>query len=285
MSSKISADISYVNADVEIHLEYDSKNREFYFTVPLADSHEFAIVKPGLSDAFALLDVAALHPSTPHADSVTVSDTAYRVLAKALADGFALDDSALIDKDYTGTKGNVATMSDILGLSYGHVVADSYSMSDVVAQVWSYARNFTDAIVLTDTEVNPLGTLIFNTDMLNASNSQFLIYKGNDQVDTFGISDTAALTPGKNFTDAFTFSDTDNYSLGKGASDSIGCTDEIFLSLATYTDSLSLSEVLADHFSKNSSDTATVSDTDGFSLSHVTGGVLNAVPLNTVRLN
>ena len=111
----------------------------------------------------------------------------------------------------------------------------------------------------------------------------FSVYKGNDQVDTFGISDTAALTPGKNFTDAFTFSDTNNYSLGKGASDSIGCTDEIFMSLATYYDSLSLSEVLADHFSKNSSDTATVSDT--INLSRVTGGVLNAVPLNTVRLN
>ena len=285
MSSKISADISYVNADVEIVLEYDSKNREFYFSVPLADSHEFAIVKPALSDVFALLDVADVHPLKSPSDSVTVSDAAYRVLTKALADGFALDDSALIDKDYIGTKGNVATMSDILGLSYGHAAADSYSMSDVVAQVWSYVRNFTDAVVLTDTEVNPLGTLILNTSMLNASNSQFAVYRGNDQVDFFGISDTAALTPGKNFTDAFTFSDTDNYSLGKGASDSIGCTDAIFMSLATYYDSLSLSEVPANHFSKNSSDTATVSDIDGFSLSHVTGGVLNAVPLNTVRLN
>ena len=102
MSSKISADISYVNADVEIHLEYDSKNREFYFTIPLADSHEFAIVKPALSDVFALLDSAALHPLKLPSDSVTVSDTAYRVLTKAIADGFALDDSALIDKDYIG---------------------------------------------------------------------------------------------------------------------------------------------------------------------------------------
>ena len=283
--SNAEVEIDYVNASTDIFLDYDSKNREFYFSVPLADSHEFAIVKPGISDVFALLDVADVHPLKSPSDSVTVSDAAYRVLTKALADGFALDDSALIDKDYIGTKGNVATMLDVLGLSYGHVVADSYSMSDVLVQVWSYARNFTDAIVLTDTEVNPLGTLVLNTSMLNASNSQFAVYKGNDQVDTLGISDTTALTPGKNFTDAFTFSDTDNYSLGKGASDSIGCTDAIFMSLATYTDSLSLSEVLANHFSKNSSDTATVSDIDGFSLSHVTGGVLNAVPLNTVRLN
>ena len=285
MSSKISADISYVNADVEIVLEYDSKNREFYFSVPLADSHEFAIVKPALSDVFTILEALALHPLKSPSDSVTVSDTAYRVLTKAIADGFAVDDGVLIDKDYTGTKGNVATMLDILGLSYEHPVADSYSMSDVVAQTWDYVRNFNDPIVLTDSETNPLGTFILNTSILNASNSQFALTKGNDQVDVLGISDITALTPGKNLTDAFTFSDADNYSLGKGASDSIGCTDSIFLSLANYYDSLSLSEVLADHFSKNSSDTATVSDT--INLSHNSGAILNGagVSLNTLLLN
>ena len=282
---KADTTVDYIDPSVDIFLDYDSKNREFYFTVSLAEAHEFVIVKPALSDAFTLSDVLALQPLKLPSDSVTVSDAAYRVLTKALADGFAVDDGVLIDKDYTGTKGNVATMSDILGLSYGDVVADSYSMSDVVAQVWNYVRTFNDPIVLTDSERNPLGTLILNTGMLNASNSQFSVYKGNDQVDTFGISDTAALTPGKNFTDAFTFSDTDNYSLGKGASDSISCTDYLYIDFKTLTDSLSLSEVLANHFSKNSSDTATVSDT--INLSYITGGVLNAsgVQLNNTTLN
>ena len=237
MSSKISADISYVSADVEIHLDYDSKNREFYFTVPLADSHEFVIVKPALSDAFALLDVADVHPLKSPSDSVTVSDAAYRVLTKALADGFALDDSAFVsDKEYIRTKGNVATISDILGLSYGHVAADSYGMSDEVVQACSYVRTFNDPIVLTDSERNPLGTFILNTSPLNASDSQFALTKGNDQVDTLGP-----------FSDAIAFT---------------------FISLTS--DSII-------------EDTATVSDT--INLSRVTGGVLNAVPLNTMRLN
>ena len=102
IGSNAEAEVDYVNASVDILLDYDSKNREFYFSVPLADSHEFAIVKPALSDVFALLDSAALHPLKLPSDSVTVSDTAYRVLTKAIADGFALDDSALIDKDYIG---------------------------------------------------------------------------------------------------------------------------------------------------------------------------------------
>jgi hypothetical protein len=289
MSSKISADISYVNADVEIVLEYDSKNREFYFSVPLADSHEFAIVKPALSDVFALLDVAAVHPLKSPSDSVTVSDTAYRVLAKALADGFALDDSALIDKDYIGTKGNVATMSDILGLLYGHPVADSYSMSDVVTQTWGYVRTFNDSIILIDSESNPLGTFVLNTSPLNASDSRFELLKGNDQADTLGpVSDAIALTPGKNFTDAFIFSDTDSYNLGKGLSDSIGCTDYLYIDFKTLTDSLSLSDTFVSHFYDNTEivdNIATI--TDSINLSLISGGVLNAsgVQLNNTTLN
>ena len=289
MSSKISADVSYINADVEIVLDYDSKNREFYFSVPLADSHEFAIVKPALSDVFALLDVAAVHPSKVPSDSVTVSDTAYRVLTKAIADGFALDDSALIDKDYIGTKGNLATMSDILGLLYEHPVADSFGMGDVVAQAWDYARTFNDSIILTDSESNPLGTFVLNTSTLNASDSQFALTKGNDQADALGpISDAIALTPGKNFTDSFIFSDAHSYSLGKGLGDTIGLTDYLYIDFKTLTDSLSLSDTLVNHFYDNTTiadNITTVSDS--INVSHITGGVFNAagVPLNNMTLN
>jgi hypothetical protein len=236
--SNAEAEIDYVNASTDIFLDYDSKNREFYFSVPLADAHATVIVKPGLSDAFALLDSADVHPLKSPSDSVTVSDAAYRVLTKALADGFALDDGVLTDKDYIRTKGNVATMSDVLGLSYGHVVADSYSMSDVFVQVCSYVRTFNDPIVLTDSERNPLGTFILNTSPLNASDSQFALTKGNDQVDTLGP-----------FSDAIAFT---------------------FISLTS--DSII-------------EDMATVSDT--INLSHVSGGVLNAVgvSLNNVTLN
>jgi len=289
MSSKIFADVSYINANAEILLDYDSKNREFYFSVPLADAHAFAIVKPGLSDVFALLDSVDVHPLKSPSDSVTVSDAAYRVLTKALADGFALDDSTLIDKDYIGTKGNVATMSDILGLLYGHPVADSCSMSDVVAQAWDYVRTFNDSIVLVDSESNPLGTFVLNTSPLNASDSQFELYKGNDQVDVLGpISEAIALTPGKNVTDAFTFSDTNSYSLGKGLSDTISFTDYLYIDFKTLTDSLSLSDTFVSHYYDNTTivdNAATVSDS--IDLTKISGGVLNAsgVQLNNTILN
>ena len=180
-------------------------------------------------------------------------------------------------------------MSDVLGLLYEHPVADSYSMSDVLVQVWTYVRNFNDTISLVDFESNPLGTHLLNTRILNTSNSQFELLKGNDQADTLGpISELIALASGKNFTDAFTFSDTDEYSLGKGLSDTIGCTDYLYIDFKTLTDSLSLADTLVYHYYDNTTiadNVATVSDS--ISLSYVTGGVLNAtgVPLNNMTLN
>ena len=283
------AEVHSARIAAEVVLDYDSKNREFNLTIPLADAHTAVITKPAISDVFALLDVAALHPSKTPGYSVTVSDTAYREIDKAIADGFALDDSALIDKDYVGTKGNVATISDILGLLYEHPVADSYSMSDVVAQAWDYVRNFNDSIAIGDVEFNPLGTHLLNTRTLNTSNSQFELLKGNDQADTLGpVSDAIALTPGKNSTDAFTFSDTDDYSLGKGLSDTLGLTDYLYIDFKTLTETMSLADTMVYHYYDNTTildNVATVSDS--INLSHVSGGVLNAtgVPLNNMTLN
>jgi len=283
------AEVHSARAAAEVLLDYDSKNREFNLTIPLADSHTAVITKPAISDVFALLDVTALHPSKTPAYSVTISDTASSVIDKAIADGFALDDSALIDKDYIGTKGNVTTITDILGLLYEHPVADSYSMSDVVAQAWDYVRNFNDTISLGDIEFNPLGTFVLNTRGLNASNSLFELLKGNDQADTLGpLSDAITLTPGKNFTDAFTFSDTDDYSLGKELSDTIGCTDYLYIDFKTLTETISLADTLVYHYYDNTTiadNVATVSDS--LNLSRISGGVLNAtgVPLNNVTLN
>ena len=180
-------------------------------------------------------------------------------------------------------------VSDILGLLYQHPVADSYTMSDVVAQVWNYVRNFNDAILLGDVEFNPLGTHELNSRTLNTANSQFELLKGNDQVDVFGpLSDIIALTPGKNVTDAFTFSDTDDYSIGKGISDTIGLTDYLYIDFKTLTDSLSLVDTLAYQYYDDIGivdNVATVSDS--INVSHNSGGLLGAqgIPLNSVLLN
>ena len=254
------------------------------------------VVQQPKADSASITDISGVHPTLYKTESVSIGDVYSRVLAKHLTDAFTLDDATLVDKDYTGTKGNVATMSDIMGLSAQPAISDSIGFSDVLEQAWAYNRFFTDQIVLTDVENNPIGQQILNTTQFNPGNSQFQLYRGNDQVDTLGISDVAAVTPSKLFADtlsllASAFSDTDNYSLDKGIADPLGVTDVftytgIFFYTRDYNDALSVSEVLGSHFYKSlteSVDTINISDT--INVRRVTGGVMNMIPLNRVNLN
>lgn len=225
------------------------------------------------SDSVTPTEVFGVGATLIKVDSATISEVYANSFNKYVTDGIALDDAALVDKNYYGNKGNVATMSDELAISYG------------------FARYFNDAIVLTDVENNPVGTGLLNTSILNPGNSQFSLYRGNDQVDTFGISDVASIGPSKVFVDnlsllASAFSDTSYYGLGKNPSDLVSLTDSIWLSLKTFTDTATIAEVLANNFSKSldeSDDIIDISDT--MSLIRVTGGVMNAIPLNRVLFN
>ena len=225
------------------------------------------------SDSVTPTEVFGVASTVIKVDSATISEVYVNSFNKYVTDGIALDDAALVDKNYYGNKGNVATMSDELAISYG------------------FARYFNDAIVLTDVENNPVGTGLLNTSILNPGNSQFSLYRGNDQVDSFGISDVASIGPSKVFADnlsllASAFSDTNYYGLGKGAIDSVSLTDLIWLSLKTFTDTTNVSDIATNNFSKTldeSSDIINISDT--INLARVTGGVMNAIPLNRVQLN
>jgi hypothetical protein len=66
------------------------------------------------------------------ADSVSFNDSTVSEIAKVVTDAFALDDSALIDKDYFGSKGNVCTVSDIISFAFiwNRTLAHSFSFSD-----------------------------------------------------------------------------------------------------------------------------------------------------------
>jgi hypothetical protein len=65
-------------------------------------------------------------------DSVSFNDSTVSEIAKVVTDAFALDDSALIDKDYFGSKGNVCTVSDIISFAFiwNRTLAHSFSFSD-----------------------------------------------------------------------------------------------------------------------------------------------------------
>jgi hypothetical protein len=218
------------------------------------------------SDSASITDVSDVYSTLYKSDSVSIGDTYSRVLAKYLTDAFTLDDAALVDKDYTGTKGNVATMSDIMGLSAQPAISDSIGFSDVLEQVWTYHRFFTDQIVLTDVQTNPIGQQLLNTTRLNPGNSQFQLYRGNDQVDTFGISDVASIGPGKVFTDTLSqspsaFSDYDIFNLVKGVNETLPLLDALSLvSSFLHTDTFTIADLAGIGIYKNFTDGFAVDD-------------------------
>jgi len=240
-------------------------------------------------------------------DSVTASDIIGLFYSKQLADAIALDDAVVLPSSVL-TKGNVATMSDVMSLShdFGRFFTDSVSlddtvilpdgifskgnvvaMSDLLSISYGYGRAFNDTIVLSDVETNPIGTNRLNTRQLNTGNSNFLLTKGNDAVDNFGVTDVASVGPGKNLADSFTFgTDTNYYGVGKGVPETINLTEELYFSLKTPMDTINIAEVAANNFSKllnESADIINISDT--INLVRVTGGVMNMIPLNRVQLN
>jgi len=283
-------------------------NRSFTDGVALDD---FASIPNGIlaknNVAFASDELGMNFIRPGLTDSVTASDIIGLFYSKQLADAIALDDSVVLPSSLI-TKGNVATMSDVMALShdFGRFFNDSVSlddtvvlpngiltkgnvatMSDLLSMSFGYGRVFTDTIVLSDVENNPVGTNILNTVKLNTGNSNFLLTKGNDAVDFLGISDVASVGPGKNLADSFTFgTDTNYYGVGKGVPETINLTEELYFSLKTPMDTINIAEVLANNFSKSLNESADIMNiSDTINLVRVTGGVMNMIPLNRVQLN
>ena len=73
-----------------------------------------------LVDGINLPDVLTLLNNKEFADSISFTDTQGFTHSKSLTDSFALDDAALVNKNYTGNKGNVFSVSDQISISRTH---------------------------------------------------------------------------------------------------------------------------------------------------------------------
>ena len=298
---KVEAQTTYQHSNATgIWVDPDTNNRFVYDSLPLGDVL-FNVMTKDLVDVATILELAAIDytkPATP--DLLSVADNFIKVITydRYVNDAFALDDASLIDKDYYGSKGNVANMLDVMGVSYDkHFTADTYTIGDVVEVVTSYVKTFNDSISLIDTGLSPLNTFVLNTRQLNAGNLAFHVYRGNDQVDILGIADLPAVAAGKQFTDSLSslasaFSDTDSYSLGKGIpDDTIGCTDVftytgIFYYSKDFSNTVGIDDDYTNSLTKNLQESADIFNlSDTINVQRVTGGVLNAAPLNRVNFN
>ena len=122
-----------VKADSVSFTELINLNRGLNKTdsISFSDTY-YATLSKIVTDSMTMTEVVGIGTGIPIAESFSISDSIISEINKVIADAFTLDDSALIDKDYYGTKGNICTVSDVIALAITWVrgYSDSISTSD-----------------------------------------------------------------------------------------------------------------------------------------------------------
>ena len=89
----------------------------------------YAALNKIVTDSMTMTEVVGIGTGIPITESFLISDSIISEINKVITDAFTLDDSALIDKDYYGNKGNVFTVSDVIALALIYVRGFSNSIS------------------------------------------------------------------------------------------------------------------------------------------------------------
>ena len=139
-----------------------------------------------------------------HTETVLLSDVVGVLTAKnavnyvrAFSDGFTLDDLFVGADTFQRTTNNVANLSDVIGFSAGKNLADSFSMSEALAQ--TFAKAIADDATLSEV---------------------LTILNGKGLSDSISFTDTQGFAHSKSLNDGFTLDDAalvnKNYSGNKG---------------------------------------------------------------------
>ena len=255
-------------------------------TLPLSETAELGVTKPftdiatvsevnatsvgkNVTDLVTFSDTSTLVSQLGKLETLTVIDTPVRSLSKAVADAFALDDTALVDKDYFGNKGNVVGVSDVFTavFAYNRAYADNVTFSEVTGKAVS--KDFYDTINIFDNSVlhGGLNSTALNSQALNSKTNQ---YTGASAINVnTGVADTEALALteitllgiSKGLTDSAGIVDISTLHIrtNKGELLSVGDTTNTDLS-KTKAESLSLSDIPRKGYAKTLSNTYNIND-------------------------
>jgi hypothetical protein len=89
----------------------------------------YAALNKIVTDSMTMTEVVGIGTGIPITESFLFNDSIITGINKVITDAFTLDDSALIDKNYYGNKGNVFTVSDVIALALIYVRGFSNSIS------------------------------------------------------------------------------------------------------------------------------------------------------------
>jgi hypothetical protein len=267
-------------------LSYDA-SKDLIDGIALVELVGFVLNHP-VEDSYTVSDTNTVFSSLGKSDSIGFSDTYIRNIMKGLSDGFALDDSAQVNKDTSATKGNVFGFSDVfsrsvsfnraytenIGLSevlvtsmvFNRAYADSYSVSDV-SNV-HLTKIFTDNFTVFDDFITPINTFLLNEGVLNEGEDRTTLNVDLNRPESLILNEIIGLTHSKNETDLATLIDDFGLQLEK-----------------TFTDAFTLddSALIDKNYFGNKGNVVGV--TDQVTVDYYYGGLLGQRPLNTISLN
>ena len=260
--------------------------RAFVDNTNLSDTTNISAQK-AIADNTLFSDTTLLSPSKGVDETLLLSEVRGMQLSKALTDAFALDDAALINKNYSGNKGNIFGVSDVFDRSVMYArsfqetvstsdtnkviftagKSDSVSISDILEFNTEYNRNFTDTAVLDSVSLLALGKAF--TDTINSVTDVYAITQMKNPSDTIDFTDSTRATIEKDVIDGIGLDDSTlvnkNYFGNKG--NLIGLSELVSL-VTTYkrtiSDSVALSETLDTAFNKNETENITLNELTAF---------------------
>lgn len=226
-----------------------------------ADTQAFGVGK-NVTDAFIANEaIQSLDFGKSLSDTQSLADNFSRVVqySRSFSDTFVMDDAATVDsirKDTQAGKTNIYTMTDVFDRQVDYIRAfadafnpieahavsfsktatpDSFSMSESLSRIVSYARSFSDSVSHTESiESFVIGKGLSDSQVLAESHSSSVSL---GKADSTTLTDSPSQSVDLAKTDSFSFSDTDS---------------RVVQFVRTFTDAFSLDDATTvDAFSKN----------------------------------
>jgi hypothetical protein len=247
-------------------------------------------VQKSESDTVSMQSILETSFAAVKEDTYTVGDDSLVSLTKNLVDAFALDDSALVNKDFFGNKGNILGFSDVFARSvafarnfddavslpdvpavtYATPKEDTFGFSETILVGWFYQRVINDLLRVSDKVPSVLGAGALNTLHLNSTEDNVRTFIDPGAADNLGFSDIQTSSINKTLNDIFSLDDAalvnKDYFGHKG--NALGFSDVIAKTLVfvrAFTDTLSVADASTIEAQKIIADITLLSDTNVFS--------------------
>ena len=214
----ISATITFIRASIEWKIVPTSEYEFFYDTVSIGEAAAVLLAKAE-AHSYQFTDVAIVHANKGLGHSISFADNLVKsvLYSRQFTSGFALDDTAQVDKSINANKGNITQINDVLVYDFARPInenmngftdlyvssfnkpeTDSFSVSDNLARVVVWSRGFGHSVSMLEAPAIAFEKVLasgFGMDSATLVNKNYNGTKGN--VFTFSEQVAISRTHGK----------------------------------------------------------------------------------------